>query len=290
MNDLEFLLLRNKNKKLLPTMEFPVYTDSPYVYKQAGHSIDEQSKSLTGLSIGKTVIEYEEIPSKINASILCILDENSIVPSDYINRILAMNNLHTRASFFCGPVFNTSPVIPTDLLNSKISNSYKTYGLNEFGSFISCYLNDDFRNYPPIHGNIFIGSYYNSVGGYNPVISPRGRVYRNPKFFDRLEKTSTDIIYSSRLSTGYFITAEELSIENFSSYYYALGYSDGLNASTKDMEDQYIKCHNMLDIEDPSWITQGPEAQNEIYKKYLYVLKCNYDVGYFEAISKTKII
>jgi hypothetical protein len=290
MHDLEFLVIRNKNKRVFAEMEFSNPNDCPYVYKACTSAINEQTKSLTGLSVGLSFIEYEEIPAKTNSSILCILDENSLVPSDYINRILAMNNLHTSSGFFCGPIFTECSAIKTNWFVSRISNLYKRYTLNEFGSFISCKLNDDIRNYPPVSGNVFIGSYYNRVGGYNPVTSPRGPIYRNVKFFDRLNKSNVDIIYSTRLSTGYFITQEEMNIENFSSYYYAIGYSDGMSAELSQIDDQYIKCQNMIEISDPSWISSGTQSDNEIYKKYVAILKCNYELGFFEAVTKTKIV
>jgi hypothetical protein len=168
--------------------------------------------------------------------------------------------------------------------------TYRVYNLGEFDGFISGNICGDFRNYPPIYGNIFIGSYYNAVGGYSPLISPRGPIHKNPKFFQRLEGQNKEIIYSTRLSTGYAICRPDTDIENFSSYYYGLGYQDGISLSSEDSEQQYIRSNNMLHIDDPSWIIQGPDSNNESYKDHLTILKCQYDLGFAEAKLKTRIV
>lgn len=288
MEDIHFFILKSKFKSVPPEFN---HVDLPYTYRPCLISLNDQIKQITGVSISCSIIEYEDIPSNVKAGIICILDENSLIPSDYINRILAINNLHTNACFFCGPVDTIYSQIKNDWFISKISGLYKRYNIGELNHFISCEINNDTINYPIILGNIFIGAYYNAVGGYNPIVSPRGPIYKNPHFFKRLNRVENrPMVYNNRLSTMYFITNEEMEISNFGHYYYTLGYMDGLAANNQSFVDQYIKSNNMLEILDPTWLTQGSTSNNECYKKQIMLLKCHYDIGYAEAFTGAKII
>lgn len=282
--DLQFLIIKSDFKKIPPLLEFSNPNDSPYVYMSCVDSIKSQVLHL-GLNTDINIIEYKDIPSKVNAHLVVFLSEKSLVPSDYVNRILAMNNLHTNAGAFCGPIFTQKPE-GFDWFTSKIAETYMRYSLDSFSSFISCSLTKDNENYPPIFGNVFVGHYYNKIGGYNPIKSERANIYTNPKCFERLERSGGELIYSERLSSGYYITAEEMSIENFKNYYYSMGYAQGVKSTAESFTHQYIQNSNMLEIENITWVTENRNVDNNLeYKKNVSILKCMYDLGYFEGMT-----
>lgn len=288
MKTIIFYIVESPYKKVPPSIVHSNPDDDKYSYLTPEQTLEKQAKEFN-VDIEIREVSLNEIPIKAESFLLCFLDKNSLVPSDYIARILSMNNLHTNAVAFCGPVFTTKSVHKIDWFISKVSNLYKKYSLDSFDSFISCRLNEDEQNYPEITGTIFSGSNYTKLGGIQ-TISARYDIPKVSEFFSR-SKDLGDIIYSSRLSTGYFITAEEFNIENFSQYYYKLGYQDGLKSTPEKMYHQFAQNNNLLEIESLSWATQNEEVkENKEYIKHVAIFKCLYELGFFEAFTGTRII
>jgi hypothetical protein len=288
MKTIQFYILKSPYKKIPPGLIFNNPEDQEYPYTPVFASLEGQAKEFS-VDIEVSEIEITEIPTRANSYLIVFLDQNSIIPQDYIARILSMNNLHTNAAAFCGPVFTEKSVHKIDWFISKISSLYKRYSLDGFDSFISCRLNDDEQNFPPISGSIFSGSHYTKIGGIKCISSRYP--FADTQLFLQKAKDIGEIIYSSRLSTGYFITTEELEIENFSKYYYQLGYSDGLKSSPEKMNHQFAQNQNLLEIESLSWATQNEEVkENKEYIKHIAIFKCLYEVGFFEAFTGSKLI
>lgn len=288
LKTINFYTIDSEYKKVPPCMLFSNKEESAYKYVPIEDNLQKQIEQFD-IDAEIHQISLESIPVRADSHLICFLDQNSLIPSDYVARIIAMNNLHTDAVAFCGPVFVEKAVSPTDWFISKIAAQYKRYSLDGFDSFISCTLNEDQQNYPDINGLILIGQYYNKMGGIS-IIKDR-HIIPNVSLFLNNVSSMGDIVYSSRLSTGYFVTSQEFNIENFSKYYYKLGYLNGLKSNNIDMKYQFAKNNNLLEIESLSWITQNEEVKdNDDYIKHIAIFKCIYELGFFEAFTKTRII
>lgn len=278
MNQVEFYIIRSE------TLVVPAFFNtniSGQMFRPAYDVIEKQIKELN-LNAGVNMVDIKDIPVNTQSFLVCILGENSLVPDDYVARLLSMNNLHRNMSLLCGPVNTTSNVIPKDWFISKIAKNYKNYEIDGFSSFISCYLNNDESNYPPIEGCIFSGRHYNECGGYRPIFSPRYLITKDSNLLSELDK-SGPIIYSDRLRTITYISSDEYEMSNFSKYYYRLGYYDGtrgINHNSKILEITDFERYNK-DI---------PEDNKEKYLKISKILECMYKIGHTEAVTQNAIL
>lgn len=274
MKQIDFYIKKSKQKVVPPFFTHVLDGESAFVYRPATDELERQIKEL-GLNAAVNVVDIQNIPTKVDSFLVCILDENSIIPDDYVSRVLSINNLHRDAAMFCGPITPVAQTIPTDWFIARISKTYRSYEIDGFSAFSSCYINKDLQNYPAIDGCIFSGRHYNQVGGYRPIMSPRSLVEKNDLFFAALDKIGP-MIYSDRLKTLYYITSEELRPEHMPKYYYSLGYVDGLakNPASPIMLES-------IDV---------PAEYRDQYEVHAALLRGSYDLGKNEAISKTKIV
>lgn len=253
-------------------------------------SLDKQVKAFN-INCSITPTDIKDVPRKTDAFLVCFLDENSLIPNDYLIRITSMSNLYRDSTCFCGPVSTHSVVLPNDWFLSRILQSYKNYNLKWFneGVFI---INKDTNVYPPLEGCIFSGYHYNLMGGYVPTESPRGLIERNNILLSKIDSCGL-ILYCSKLQTGLYISGEEFTLENFNKYFYNMGYMHGGLVTDEEFNKKFLVNHNMLEIENLSWIEENEKItkENKIrYGKQVAIIKCMYELGYYEAMTRSKII
>jgi hypothetical protein len=290
MNQIEFYIKKSRHKVVPPFYSHLLKEEQSFLYRPVTQALEQQIKELN-LNAGVHVVDLQDIPTKTNAFLLCILDENSMVTDDYVARITSMNNLHRDMAMLCGPVRAISKTQPLDWFISRIANIYKDYNIDGFSSFVSCYLNKDTQNYPPIEGCIFSGRHYNECGGYRAIITPRYALEKNFEFLSAIDK-SGPIVYSEKLRTLYYVNSEEFDIPNFSKFYYCLGYYDGLQSTSGKFYNQFIVNANLLEVESLTWIRKNmevPETKRDQYSQMAATLKLMYELGYGEAIVKNKL-
>lgn len=261
------------------------------LYHPCFESLKNQADGFE-ISANIELVSLDEIPKSTDSFLTIILHQNSLIPEDYLPRIMAMNNLHRSCACFCGPVYTRSKSHPRDWFISRILKGYKNYEIDSFSTSISCKINTEVSNYPPIFGSVFSSRYYNDAGGYEPLSSPRYDIENNTLFFKKVD-TIGDIIYSSKLDTSYFVTAEEFEIENFSKYYYSLGYQEGIMTDNEKIFDRFAENYNWLEFQNIEWCDSNEEVdvtQKFSYARQIAILKCAYQLGFFEAITGEKIV
>jgi len=209
------------NKKIIE--DSYVYNTDNCTYKTV-EDLKVQAKFLN-IDYSITKGPSSEIPRKVDSFLFIILEENSLIPDDYLSRILSMNNLHRDMSCMFGPRLTRSSRIVLEL--AGFLDFYYNYNLDSFSTFISCYINSQEWLYPPITGCVFSGRSYNSVGGYQELKTPRHTTEENPDFFSRVDK-SGKMIYSDRLTTYKFITHEDLENANIMKWCYSKGFTEEL--------------------------------------------------------------
>lgn len=254
MKTLEFYIVQ-ENKVVPP--EF-VHNESKDTY----FTLEDISKQAKLLNIDYTLTcgALSGIPRKTDSFLFIVLSENSLIPGDFLSKILSINNLHRDAACFCGPRIARSSKSTLDLAN--FLKLYQNYSLDSFSTFISCYINGQDWLYPSISGSIFSGRHYNSVGGYSEHMSPRGPV-ENIEFFNRIDR-SGPMVYSECLKTYKFLTDIDMVRPYMTQWCYEQGYVDqSMNRNS------YLKT-----------VVDTPTTQD---------LLSFYELGRHEQISKQKL-
>ena len=238
-----------------------------------------------GLKGNVTKVSVEGLSKRVNANLVIILDEDTYVPEDFINRAVSFNNMFRDAGIICGPVFPT--------MESKFSKSYHTYHLN-FGSSVVSDISNEPNSYPSIIGSIITGQAYNKYL-YNPVITNRHVSADNSFFVSSITK-EYKIYYSSKLFKAKYIDKSDLDITTLSDYYYNLGYQDGLALSYKSREDKskelfqrFVNSPEMFDNTMPRWLFEDDQSDGE-YIEMLVLTKCKYQIGFYEGMLGKEVI
>lgn len=291
MEQIQFYIKKSTHK-VVPSFYSHLYkNDQSNLFRPATESLERQIVEL-GLDAAVRVVDAQNIPNKTDAHLIGILSENSLIPDDYLSRVISTSNLHRDMSTLCGPVTPVSEVKPTDWFISRIAKTYRVYEIDGFSSFISCYLNNDHLNYPSVDGCVFSGRHYNEAGGYSPVITPRTLLYKNIAFMRAMDKIGP-IVYSDRLRTLYYVNHEEFEVENFAKFYYCMGFYDGLNMTGEQLYKKAVINSNMLELENMLLIESNKEvipAKKEVYAQMISALRCHYELGLCEALAKKKIL
>jgi len=231
-------------------------------------------------------LHVSEIPQNINADLVVILDEDTYVPEDFINRVVSFNNLFRDAGVLCGPVYPT--------LDSRFSKTYHTYEL-QFGSSVVSDITNEHNSFPSIVGCVITGRAYNQFM-YKPTKGPRHISPDNSLFLSALSE-HFKIYYSSKLIKAKILDKSDLTIDILSDYYYNLGYQDGLAVSyksigdkRKELFDRFVNSPEMFDNTMPRWLFEKtPESDGE-YAEMLVLTKCKYQIGFYEGMIGSKVI
>ena len=262
--------------------------------------IDSVKRQIAELELKAdiSIVEASEVPRDVNSRLVILLDQNSLIPRQYILSAVSMNNMFKSNAVFCGPVSTKSSSKPTDWFISDIAEYYKTYSINDFSKVLAFDITEEPELFPPANTCVVSARFYNEVGGYSPLVSPRGDIKNNSLFLLELSKIGS-IVYTKSLDTSYYVSSSEFQVANFSKYFYNLGYCRGVNMF-KNKEEQYETLWKMF-VESPesidnrtlSFINFNTEIESERKKKYaekLATFKCLYQVGMFEGINGQKIL
>ncbi len=183
------------------------------------------------------------MPTQTEADAVVVLNENSLVPNNYLDIVNAVFYLNSTASIITGSTFKYSNInVDLDLIKE-----YKNY-LDPYANTVrSCVTAISYFN--TLYGCIFNGYHYNKCGGYKPTISPR-YVIDTPYEFIRKMYKSGDIIYQKQLQVGYFLTKEEQTNENIFRYFYEIGCKDHLYETTSiQLNDTSSLMYNIGKLE-----------------------------------------
>lgn len=239
-----------------------------------------------GLSGDVKRVSVEDIQTKTDASLVVILDEDTYVPHDFINRVISFNNLFRDAGVLCGPVYPT--------LESDFSKSYYTYEL-KFGSSVVSDITKEQNCYPSMIGCVISGEAYNRFL-YSPTITNRHKSVDNSFFLTAIAK-EFKIYYSPKLLKARYLEKSDLEITVLSDYYYNLGYQDGLAVSAKSQDekrlelwDRFINSPEMFDNTMPKWLFESDVKTNAEYPELLVLSKCKYQIGFYEGMLGKEVI
>ena len=289
MKQIEIFVIPNKH-----TVKENSIRQKDTVLESCTDSLQKQATQF-GIDVIVNLVDIENIPTTSDASLVGILDENMFIRNDYLAAVVSINNLHRDATVLCGPIC-TRHKNNSDWFTKAIEENYKNYNIPVTEEMLLIDISDEEHNFPPINGCFFSGVVYNDMGGYTPVASPRGYL-RNNKHFIKMMSTKGRIIHSSSLKSIYFISEAEFDVESISEYYYDLGYQDGILISYKTDKERlaetwhrFIESPEMFDNTSPRWLLSDNEETNYSYAEKLVLLKCKYQVGFFEGMLGRKII
>lgn len=280
MNDIEVLIAKRSNNKKRPTH----VTSQRERLVPAIHTRKELSDY--GLSGNVSFIDIEDLGKRIEANLIVILDEDIYIPEDFINKVVSFNNMFRDAGVLCGPVFPT--------LDSPFSKSYYTYDL-KFGTSVVSDITKEENSFPSILGSVITGQAYNRYL-YTPVKSSRHVSADNAFFMSTLCK-EYKIYYSPKLLKARYLEKSDLEIDCITSYYYNLGYQDGLAVSSKNKDDKNMELFNrfvnspeMFDNTMPRWLFESSPAAESEYLEILVLAKCKYQIGFYEGMLGKEVI
>ena len=279
MKDIEVLIVSGRERKrpvnLVCNREqmFPAY-----------HTAKEIQEY--GLSGDIKRVSIDDIKNKTDASLVVILDDDTYIPHDFINRVISFNNLFRDAGILCGPVYPT--------LDSDFSKSYHTYEL-KFGSSVVSDITKERNSYPSMIGCVISGEAYNRYL-YSPTVSTRHKSVDNSFFLDAITR-EFKIYYSPRLFKARYLEKSDLEITVLSDYYYNLGYQDGLAASAKSQDEKrtelwarFVDSPEMFDNTMPRWLFDSDMKSNGEYAEMLVLAKCKYQIGFYEGMLGKEVI
>ena len=239
-----------------------------------------------GLSGDIKRVSIDDIKNKTDASLVVILDDDTYIPHDFINRVISFNNLFRDAGILCGPVYPT--------LDSDFSKSYHTYEL-KFGSSVVSDITKEQNSYPSMIGCVISGEAYNRYL-YSPTASTRHKSVDNSFFLTAIAK-EFKIYYSSKLFKARYLEKSDLEITVLSDYYYNLGYQDGLAASAKSQDEKrielwtrFVDSPEMFDNTMPRWLFDSDIKSNGEYAEMLVLSKCKYQIGFYEGMLGKEVI
>lgn len=239
------------------------------------------------------VIEPKEIPCRIQTNLIAFIDENKFLPNDFLNRAISLNNLFRDGGVFCGPVHTVWDGAPSGFVKS-IEKNYHKYDLY-FGNSQVCDITNEEHNYPSLMGSVISGAAYNTVG-YTPLVSPRYDFFDDKTFIQRIAKTHK-VFYSASLLKARYLTSFDMETATISNYYYNLGYQDGILLANKNLKDKhkelwhrFVNSPELLDNEMPRWLYDDNVEENGEYLEKLVVLKCKYQIGFYEGMMGQKLI
>ena len=233
----------------------------------------------------------DRIPNSVESSLVMFVDLSFLVKEDYIFNAATLNNLHRDMGIIFGP---TSINTKSNKNERYIKNSYYGYDLN-FGSIYTADITDEPHNYGSLYNAVISGSAYNRIG-FSGCKTPRSFVLDSATFFKEVAKNHK-IYYSSILQKVKVLTEDDFEHKVISDYYYDLGYLDGMSNSMltdsekrRDLWKRFVEAPEVVDSNHPRWLFEQSEDQSSDYLELLVLLKCKYQIGYFEGMLGKRVI
>ena len=233
----------------------------------------------------------DRIPRSIESNLVMFLDGSFMVKEDYIFNAINLNNLHRDMAIIFGPINCHSK---TRKNVNYIKNSYYEYDLN-FGSIYTADITGEWHNYGSLYNAVISGSAYNRIG-FSTCKTPRSHILNNTAFFRKISEVG-NVYYSSVLQKLKILTEDDFQHDKISSYYYDLGYLDGLSASVSldkekkdDLWRRFVESPEVIDCNHPRWLFSQSIADSIEYLEFAVVIRCKYQIGYFEGMLGKKLI
>ena len=267
-------------------------------YSKSG-DYDSPSKSLPlqlesmGISFDVIQCEVENIPNKINSKAVVFLDHSFLVKDDYIFNAITINNLFRDMGIMFGPV----EIKTSSIKNTRyIKNSYHSYGLDFNGSAQVSEITDEEHNYGTLRNAVISGPAYNRIG-FSSLQTPRSCILDNPLFIRNIAK-NYNIYYCSNLSRLKCLSEKDFGIDVLSDYYYNIGFRDGMSNADLSQKDKrtelwrkFVESPEVVDSNNPRWLFEQTRTEETTeYLELLVMLKCKYQIGYFEGMLGKKLI
>mgnify|MGYP007071585468 CR=1 FL=1 len=204
------------------------------------HCLEKQAQELN-VSINIRHVSKDEIPTNTKNFLVCFLSNKSIIPVDYLGRVLAINNLFRSSYVFLGD-------------HSTLKDNTELYKTRKIGNTPHELMIKTKLEYSLFQGVVISGHYYNSVGGLI--------LEKNKRFTTSFCKNifSTDIIWSNRLNVFNFEPTPKMN-----EYWYNYGsVSSGPSLKNSDLQQSidtevgkwktffdlgYYETHENLEIE-----------------------------------------
>jgi len=290
MNDIQVFILKSEQHK---SKKFPSYTGLEDCF--AG-----SKRQLSDLEICHSVdiINEEELPTKIDAKLVSIFYENSLLANKYFLSVISLSNLYPNFSVLCGDISTDLLGVTDSFFVDKMSRHYKEYSLNKYSNNLVSEISEELENLPPSYNFTINCSSYNSIGGYAPIRTPRGRTVNNRDFVIQAASLG-DVIHSESLNTKILLSEEDLSISNICKYFYDLGFLAAINIKSKDAPHyetiwkQFIETPESLDhkvLGRISFDDTIPEKEKSPFAEKFSMVRCSYQCGLFEGLSGIKIL
>ena len=258
------------------------------------NSISSLVSQLSTHNLSYDILEcsYDSIPPKVESGLVTFASPAFLVQSDYIFNAISLNNILRDAGILFGPIFTESD---SKLNIRQIRNTYHEYDLDFGNTSKICDITKEPHNYGSLYNAVISGAAYNRVG-FSACRSLRTTLIDNPSFFNEVSKFSSVYYCSSipRLRPLEDIDFEEKTI---SDYYYAQGYRDGLSCfSETDKKEtlwkKFVESPETIDGHSARWLFYRDREKFETskYLELLVILKCKYQIGFFEAMTGKKMI
>ena len=230
-------------------------------------------------------------PSKIDSSLALIVDQSLMLKADTINHLISLNNMFRMAGIFCGPIYQK---VKAKTMSSSYASSFHNYDL-DFGASEVCDISKEINNYPSLIGCCVTKEAYNRFN-INPVYSGRSKS-RDNKIFISQVASRYGVFYSKGFSKLKHLTAKDVEISAVSDYYYNLGYQDGcLLVNKKENEKRielwrrFVSSPEMLDNDLPRWLFRLTPEDGSEHLEELVLIKCKYQIGFYEGMLGKNVL
>lgn len=271
--------------------ELPVsQPSSPYkdIYSIINYSHENIDYSISLNEINDII----EIPNKCDSDAVLIAEDNLLFRSNILDTIFNISELFDDYGILCGP---TSIKVSSSKneINKNIFSLYE-YNLN-FGNTKISDITSEPYNYPSINGCIISGQAYNNIV-YKITKSNRHMSIENKYFINMMSK-KYKIYYSDHINKIKNIDTKIYNINKLLYDYYDNGYQDGRllfmcdsDNKKKELWHKFIESPDAMDNSIPRWILEKSYNDAADYIEDLIILKCRYQIGFYEGMTNKSII
>ena len=234
-----------------------------------------------GYQIEVLNVKEHEIPKKIESRFAVITEFDLSFDKNFVKNAISIADIFDNAGVICGPIKTNS--------TKNIAKTYE-YDLGLSGAEIADITSEQ-NNYPPINGSLIRKETYNRFT-YSPTISHRHTTIENKRFIKLA--SSSRILYSKNLTKTKYISEEDLTINNLSRYSYNLGYQHGSmlfhgrQDNKKELWFKFVESPEILDRDMPRWLVK--DGSDEESLEQIVIIKCNYQIGFFEGLTNKSLI
>ena len=268
------------------------------VYAKSG-DYDAPLKSLSaqlnsmGVSFNIVNCDTDNIPNEVDSKVVIFVDNSFLIKDDFIFNAITINNLFRDMGIMFGPVeVKTS----SNKHIRHIKNSYHSYSLDFGGGTQVSDITSEEHNYGTLRSAVISGPAYNRIG-FSSLQTPRSSILDNPLFVKSVAK-NYKIYYCSNLSRLKSLSERDFTIDVLSDYYYDIGFRDGLSNADLAHADKrtelwrkFVESPEVVDSSNPRWLfDQTKDEETMEYLELLVMLRCKYQIGYFEGMLGKKLI